>query len=202
MAGNTQEFLKVKQIKNDVVVLKGGHLRAVMMASSINFTLKSGGEREAIIAAYQDVVNSLDYPLQILITSRQLNLKPYLKELKNKEESEENELMRMQINEYINFITSLVEITNIINKRFYVVVPLNVKEAGGIFSDSSGTASKDFKEKKSQLWQRVKNVKAGLGAMGVRGKILETEQLIELMYNFYNPATQFQNTTDMYKQLY
>ena len=198
------EFLAIDTIREDVIVLKGGGLRVVLMASSLNFALKSADEQDAITFQYQNFLNSLDFSVQFVIHSRKLNIAPYIDSLRTRQKEEDNELLKIQINEYIDFITSFVEMSNIMSKTFYVVVPFtpSILEqkgiASGLFSMfKSAPTTADigpFEEQKNQLWQRVDAVVSGLRRIGIRSVPLNTEELIELFYGLYNP-TEFEKTS-------
>lgn len=195
---STQKYVDVEEVKNGVIVLKNGSLRTILLVSSINFDLKSTEEQDAIIGQYQNFLNSLDFPVQIVISSRKLNVKPYLEFLKEKENQQTNELLRLQISEYVNFIKNLTEVSNIMSKFFYIVVPFSPVETkkGGIFEKMSSifnprqaVAQKRelFETYESQLWQRVDQVSAGLSGIGVNIAPLNTGETVELLYNSYNP---------------
>jgi hypothetical protein len=169
-----------------------------MLVSSINFDLKSTDEQDAIIQQYQGFLNSLDFSTQILISSRRLNIEPYLDFLGEKEKKQTNELLKLQISEYRNFIKNLTEISNIMTKLFYIVVPFSPIEnkEGGIFDKVSSIFSpkqeisrkkENFETYKNQLWQRVDHVISGLSGIGLKIVPLKTEEIVELMYNSYNP---------------
>jgi hypothetical protein len=194
-----QQFVDIAEIKDDIVVLKNGALRSVLMVSSINFDLKSTEEQEAIVAAYQNFLNSLDFPLQILISSRKLDIDPYMDLLDEKEKEQNNDLLRFQISEYRNFVKNLVSTSNIMTKTFYVIVPFAFTEGKkGSFVDRIRIAlnpkqaimekGMEFENYKNQLWQRVDHIIAGLEGTGIRMIPLKTPELIELFYNAYNPA--------------
>lgn len=194
-----QEFVDIAEIKDDIVVLKNGTLRAVLMVSSINFDLKATDEQEAIVAAYQGFLNSLDFPIQIMISSRKLDINPYLEMLTNKEKQQPNELLRNQIGEYKNFIKNLASTSNIMSKNFYIVIPFALTEGKKEgFLDKIKTALNpkqaimerhmEFENYKNQLWQRVDHVAAGLAGTGIKMAPLKTEELVELYYNSYNPS--------------
>lgn len=119
----TQQYLDVAEVKDGTIILKNGALRAVLAVSAINFDLKSSDEQEAIVAHYQNFLNSVDFPIQILISSRKLNMDNYLEFLTEKEKSQPNELLRFQISEYKNFIEQLISAANIMDKSFYIVIP-------------------------------------------------------------------------------
>jgi len=178
----TQGFLPIKEIHDDVVILKDGSWRQILMASSINFALMSKEEQEAIIYQFQNFLNSLDFYIQFLIHSRKLNLDKYLKDLDNIIAKEENELLKMQGQEYREFIKSLSEMTNLMTKTFYVVVPFHP----GITKKS--LSKEDFSHFKYQLEQRVSYVRAGLRRCGIFTVILKSAEIVELLWAIHHPA--------------
>src|SRR3989338_9251921 len=119
----TQTYLPIAEIKDGTVLLKDGTLRAVLMVSSINFALKSEDEQNALISAYVGFLNSIDFPIQIVVQSRKLQIGPYLEKLGEIERAQTNELLKVQIADYRAFVTELIEIGQIMTKRYYVVVP-------------------------------------------------------------------------------
>jgi hypothetical protein len=194
----TQQFLNVSEIKEDAIVLKSGALRAVLAVSAINYDLKSTDEQEAIVGQYQNFLNSLDFPLQILINSRKINIDNYLNFLKDKEKNQPSELLRFQLAEYQNFIKQLVSVSNIMEKNFYIVVPFSPIESDekGFFKNLLNMANpkkniiekrETFETYRSQLFQRVDNIISGLSGIGLRVVPLQTQELIELVYTSYNP---------------
>lgn len=190
----TQNFLDFKEIKDGVVILKNGGLRAVMMANSINFALKNPNEQRAIIAGFQNFLNSLDFPIQIAVISREINLDNYLENLNQLAEQQSNDLLKMQTLEYLHFVQSLIELSNIISKYFYVVIPFAPVESSGgflsgLFGGLGGTnySKKQFDNLKNQLWQRVRHTQIGLQNLQIKAEPLNTEELIELFFNLYNP---------------
>lgn len=199
------QFLAIDTIREDVIILKEQGLRVVLMCSSLNFALKSTDEQDAITFQYQNFLNSLDFPLQFVIHSRKLNIAPYIDSLRTRQKEEDNELLKIQINEYIEFIASFVEMTNIMSKTFYVVIPFTpsmLEQKGimsGIFkmlkSKPVETDAGPFEEQKNQLWQRVDAVVSGLRRIGIRSVPLNTEELIELFYGLYNPS-EFEKTAN------
>ncbi len=197
----SQLLVPIREIREGVVVLKNGALRAVLLVSSINFALKSYEEQEAIISRFQEFLNSLDFSLQIVVQSHKLDIRPYLSKLEKAAKVQESELLRMQTMEYHDFIKELVESTNIMNKTFYVVVSYSVGEGAqkkgflSLLKETTLTGNtkltdQRFHQLKAQLWQRVDHIAAGLSAMGIRAVPLNTEELIELYYSLYNPGTE------------
>ena len=186
-SGSTQKYVDVEEVRDGIIVLKDGSLRAVLLVSSINFDLKASEEQDVIISQYQNFLNSLDFPIQIMISSRKLNIDPYLDYLKKKETQLTNELLSLQLEEYRNFIKNLTEISNIMSKFFYIVIPFhpveNVKT--GVFDRFFGATNSKmaimrrrelFDTYKNQLWQRVDHVSAGLAGTGVKAVPLKTDE--------------------------
>jgi type IV secretory pathway VirB4 component len=196
----SQEFVKVKEIRDGIVVLKDGGLRAVLMASSINFALKSDDNQQAIISQFQNFLNSLDFSVQIVIESRRFDIRPYLAVLEEKLMKQKSELLKIQTREYIGFVKKFTDNTNIMNKSFFIVVPFSpaiveVKSKQGLLSafrlsKGAGHANtnESFEEHKSQLDQRVSVVEQGLVRTGVRVAQLGTEEIVELFYHLFNPG--------------
>lgn len=196
---STQESLDIAEIKENVIVLKSSALRAIIETTSLNFALKSTKEQEAIIYAYQSFLNSLDFPVQVVINSRGLDIKEYLGVLKEKEVQQTNELLRIQTEEYIDFVKALVEATNIMEKKFYIIVPfarLEAKREGLLEKakkmfktvKTKKLSQEDFQNYKTQLMQRVDLITSSLSGLGLHLKVLETKQLINLFHGLYNPS--------------
>lgn len=197
-----QAHIPIAEIKHDTVILKDGTLRAVLMTSSINFALKSEDEQNAIISSYVSFLNSLDFPVQIVVQSRQLQIKPYLDELRELEKNQPNELLRVQIADYHAFVAELVQMSQIMTKRYYVVVPydplsnkkksfwVRIKE---VVRPAITLRLKEerFMKRKEDLDLRVRQVLSGLSGIGLEVAVLDTQALIELYYSTYNPDTSF-----------
>lgn len=195
-AASIQKHMEIKEIRDDVVILKNGGLRAILMTTSLNFDLRSVEEQDALIYQYQNFLNSLDFSIQIMIASRKFNIEPYLETLKQKREKQENPLLKMQTLEYIDFVKQLTKSTNIMTESFYVVVPYSpsvVKKKGFLdqfFKKQAQKPAKNqrFQELKNNLWQRVEFVAVGLQSVSVKAIPLKTEELVELFYKLYNPS--------------
>lgn len=185
----SQKFVEIEKIKEDVVVLKNGSVRAVLLASSINLALKSTEEQDAIIYQFQNFLNSMDFPMQFVIQSRKLNIDNYIHSIEEMEKQQDNELLKIQTREYIDFIRNFVELQNIMTKNFYVVVPFSKEISKGATSLSGSTKITDEQllKLKDQLWQRVDEVMAGISRIGIKCVPLNTQELIELFYDLYNP---------------
>lgn len=194
-----QNQMDISDIKKGTIVLKDGSLRMILAVSSINFDLKSSDEKEAIILSYQEFLNTLDFPIQILISSKRFDVDPYLEMLEKREKKEEKELLKNQINDYVHFIKELTQVGNIMSTLFYVVVPFYPIESkeGGILERLSTSVNprkaiyqnrETFETYRNQTIKRVEQVKGALGGMGLHIASLETSELIELFYNSYNPS--------------
>jgi type IV secretory pathway VirB4 component len=194
----TQRYLDINEIKEDVVVMKDGTLRAVLLVASINFALKSEDEQNAIIQAYISFLNSLEFPLQIVIQSRRLNVDAYLERLKQSQQEQQNELLRVQIADYRNFVTELVTLGQIMQKQFFVVVPYNPlsDKAKGFFARlqeaftpalSLKLSEERFMQRKNALAVRLEHIQGALGSMSLKAVQLDTQSLIEMYYRVYNP---------------
>ncbi len=194
----TQDFVAVDEIREGIAVLKSGSIRAILMCGSRNLELESIDSQNAIISAYSDFLNSFDWPLQIVIHSRRLDIGPYLATLEERSKTQTNELLKIQTTEYIDFIKSFVSLSDIMTKKFYVVVPYDpVLPAGSnplgsissLFGKAPQTAMTEekFNELKNQLQQRVEHIILALAHVGIKAVQLQTDELIELFYNLYNP---------------
>lgn len=197
---STQQYLDILEIRDNAVILRDGTLRGIVLVSSMNFALKSEDEQNAVISGYVQFLNSLDFPLQILIQSRKLNIDEYLDRLKKIEKEQTNELLKTQTKEYRQYISELVQLADIMTKRFFVVIPYSVgsiKSKGFLarireaLSPSTVITikQKKFEKHRTELWKRIDYVIDGLGSFGLNGKALDTQGLIELFYNTYNPDT-------------
>jgi hypothetical protein len=199
-----QQLVQLKEVRDGVMVLANNTLRSTLIVSSLNFALKSEEEQNAIIYAFQSFLNALDFPVQILIMSRKLDITPYLEDLETKKEKQQNDLLRLQMGEYINFITELVKGNNIMTKTFFVTVSFTVSQSKQLNafqritkSIASGASKNknlpfsdtEFEHYKKQLMQRVEQVAVGLRSVGLRVAPLQTQEVLELFYNILNPIT-------------
>jgi hypothetical protein len=200
---STQDFLQIQDIKEGVLVLKSGDLRGVLMVSSINFALMSDQDQSVIIYAFQSFLNSLDFFCQIIVQSRKINITAYLDSLKNLEQNQSNELLRLQTASYVQFIKDLVKGDSVMTKNFYVVVPYGSNESTGAiavakqlnpaqFFGKKGAQNpsldpEEFEKSKNQLWQRLEFVALGLKRCGLDSVPLTTPELIELFWAIHHP---------------
>lgn len=194
----TQAFVPIQEVRDGYVILKDGSLRALIMSSSLNFALKSADEQNAILFQFQDFLNSLDFSVQIFVESRKLDIRPYIALLEAREKEQMNDLLKIQIQEYIGFIKNFTETTSIMTKTFFVVIPytpaiLAKKNPLSMFSKPSAELVKKqtdqtFEENRAQLEERVSVVEQGLVRCGIRVVRLGTEEIVELFYKLFNPG--------------
>lgn len=190
---STQKHLPFKSIKEGVVIMKDGSLRAVLMANSINFNLKSADEKTALLNSYQNFLNSLSFPIQIVVQSRALNLDEYLNKLEDVSKTQPNPLLRTQTTEYISFVNDLIGIANIMSKTFYIVVSYrpHLQAQQGfffrLFNRKPITPKGRFNEAKNEILRRASLTANGLAPLSIDSVLLNTEELIDLFYTTYNP---------------
>lgn len=197
----SQKLVPIKDIRDGVAILDDGTLVSVIICSSINLALKSSDEQISIILQFQNMLNSLDFTVQFLIQSRELDIRPYLASLEEVESAQTIDLLKIQTREYIEFIKTFTENSRIMTKSFFVVVPFTpslVSKKGGLAGllpfdttsddDKSQITEERFREYKTQLDERLSIVEGSLARTGVRTALLGTEELIELFYRTYNPG--------------
>jgi hypothetical protein len=201
-AASVQRFLPVAEVRNETILLKNGGLRAVIAVEAMNFNLKSETEQQGIIAGYGAFVNTLTFPLQIVIRSSRTNIDDYLETVRVLGEKNENTLLKQQTLSYVAFMQKLLDVADIMQKRFYVVVPVDqsIRHKTAIEQffdwlhpdDTSARASQrshGFAQGARQLKERVDLVSSGLNNVGLHCHRLDTRELIELLYKTYNPKT-------------
>ena len=201
---NSQDLVAIREIRDNTIIMKNGGYRQIVMVGGVNFALKSETEQNVIIQMYQDFINSLDFPLQIIIHSRKINIEKYTDALEERKAQETSGLLQNQISEYQEFVRSFIKDYAVMRKIFLVVVPFAppvMQAAGGLGSHIPFFSKKpdekqlqaqideQFREVNVQLIQRVERVIEGLRGIGLEAKVLEREEVVELFYNFYNPES-------------
>lgn len=196
----SQQFVPIKEIRDGIVVMEDGSIKVVLMASSINMSLKSPDEQQAVLLQFQSFLNSLDFSLQIYVQSRRYDVRPYIALLESREKEQIDDLAKIQIREYIEFIKTFTEQTNIMTKNFFVVITYepsiikkNTSSLERLFGSTKTKKQSDedaFEVNKSQLEQRAYIVQQGLVRSGIRTTTLGTEELVELFYRIFNPGEQ------------
>lgn len=204
---STQNTLQIAEIRDGIVIMNDGSYRCVVMVKSINFDLMSPQEREAVEYSYQGFLNSLYFDIQIFIRSQKVDIRPYLERLDKIRSEHDNMLLALLMEDYINYMADISMQTNIMDKKFYVVVPFNplptaaqaLAQSKNFFTGLMGLFNKkeahvvinegDLQKAKDELRNRVQAVLGGLQQCGVQGLPLDTQELIELYYDTYNPDT-------------
>ena len=218
---SSQNSLALSEVRDNIVVMADGSIRAVVACQSINFELMSNAEREGIEFSYQNFINSLSHPIQILIRSQRIDIAPYIDKLVNIRSSQDNMLLNVIMDEYIGFIDALAQEANIMQKSFYVVIPYYpAGDASSLMDQGKGFFGKilnpggnrvtkidkpTYLKAKEEIHKRVEGIMSGLFQIGIQCVQLNTKQLGELYYNFYNPDTavreplgNFNNLTSIY----
>ncbi|HEY4963504.1 MAG TPA: hypothetical protein VIH90_02300 [Candidatus Saccharimonadales bacterium] len=204
---STQNSLQIAEIRDGIVIMNDGSFRSVIMVKSINFDLMSPQEQEAVEYSYQGFLNSLYFPIQIFIRTQRVDLQPYIDRLDKIRTEHDNMLLSMLMEDYINYIDVLSEQTNIMDKKFYIVIPFfpvddiqkaltqsknfftglvelfNTKEKHVVINEDA------LERAKTELRNRVQSVLGGLLQCNIQGLPLDTQELIELYYDTYNPDT-------------
>lgn len=194
---STQDHLPIAGIQDGVLIMADGSLRAVLKVEPVNFELKSEQEQNAIIYSYQAFLNSLDFPIQILVQSKKLDLEQYLVRMQESQKQVTNELLRIQIEDYTGFVRRLISVANIMAKRFYVVVShgsvskaSTINQLTAIFPHRVTGPLMDqdeFDRVRGETYNKAGLIAGGLGRLGLKSRTLETQELIELFYGIYNP---------------
>ncbi len=204
---STQNTLQIAEIRDGIVIMSDGSFRSVVMLKSINFDLMSPEEREAVEYSYQGFLNSLYFDIQIFIRSQKVDIRPYIERLDKIRAEHDNMLLALLMEDYINYMADIAQQTNIMDKRFYVVIPFStmpsvqqaITQSKNFFTGLSGLFNNkeqrvvinegDLTKAKDELRNRVQAVLSGLQQSGVQGLPLDTQELIELYYDTYNPDT-------------
>jgi hypothetical protein len=206
---STQNTLLISEIRDGIAIMNDGTFRAVVMCKSINFDLMSPQEREAVEFSYQGFLNSLYFPVQIFIRSQRVDIRPYLEKLAKISNDQDNMLLGLLMDDYINYLAAIAQQTNIMDKRFYVVIQYPdpdekvksaLRQSKGFFGGLGEMLSPNkvphitinetvLETAKTELRNRVQAVMQGLQQCGVQSLPLDTEELIELYYGAYNPDT-------------
>ncbi len=188
-----QDFVPIREIRDGIIILENGELRRILITSTLNFGLKSADEQIALLGQFQGFLNSLDFSIQIVIQSKRLDIRPYLRLLEDREKAQLIDAMKIQVHEYIAFIKDFTQRSNIMSKSFFVVVPYSSSIAATKKSSSPVTStpeqtSHSFEEARMQLEQRVAVVQQGLSGCDIRTSPLGTEEVTEIFYRKFNPG--------------
>jgi type IV secretory pathway VirB4 component len=196
----TQKYVQLSEVRDDTVVLRDGSLRQIIKVTPVPTELRSTQEQEAVVHQFRSFLNALRFPIQIVIQGRRVDLSKYMQKLQNVAVEEANELLKVQLVDYLDFIERLSNEVNIMDRTFYVIVPHSkaVSDAttkksfldkilGGKKTKETVYTTEEFKELHTQLMEKTQIVSGRLESMGIRSQTLQTQELIELFYNVYNP---------------
>ncbi|MFA5917079.1 MAG: hypothetical protein WC850_02470 [Candidatus Gracilibacteria bacterium] len=210
----TQRYLPFSQIRENIIIMKDDSGRLVLECSTLNFLLKSEEEQNAIVMSFQRFLNSLDFPVQIMIRSKKLDIDGYIKNLTNLGDKQKNPLLQEQTYEYVAYLKKLVEVAQIMKKEFYIIIPFDMQEERSV-RDSSflgvfrnfwlainnanniikiKTQIKNFNSIKKGLINRMNTVKTSLESIGIKTRELQKEELIKFLTDYYNPSLESHTT--------
>ncbi|PIP15338.1 hypothetical protein COW98_03165 [Candidatus Roizmanbacteria bacterium CG22_combo_CG10-13_8_21_14_all_35_9] len=186
---STQSFIEIEEIKDDVILMKDFSAATVVEISAVNFWLLSQEEQGSIIYSYAGLLNSLSFPIQILIISKRMDISSYLDYLENRISKQMNELLKNRLASYREFIKAIVKINTVLEKRFFFVVPFSPLELG-ISGANTSSLNKEYvlSRAKTSLYPKRDNLIRLLAKIGLRGTVLQQQQLTELYFNLYNPS--------------
>lgn len=205
---STQRYLPFSQIRENVVIMKDNSWRLVLECSTINFLLKSEEEQNSIIISFQRFLNSLDFPVQIMIRSKKLDIDWYIKKLNKLWDNQKNSLLREQTYEYVAYLNKLVEVAQIMKKEFYIIIPFDSEEERSVRDNSIlgvfrnfwlainnanniikiKTQIRNFNSIKKGLFNRMNSIKTSLENIWIKTRELEKEELIKFLTDYYNPS--------------
>ena len=205
---STQRYLPFSQIRDNVILMKDNSARIIMKCSTINFLLKNSDEQDSIIISYWRFLNSLDFPIQILVRSKKLDIDWYLSTLNNKALKQKNSLLQNQTYEYIEYLTKLIEVAQIMKKEFYIIVPYDQSENKSIKDNSMiwvftafwqsinwwvdllkiKSQIRNFTKIKKWLLVRLNSLKTWLENIWLKGEVLDKQELVSFLTDYYNPS--------------
>ena len=210
---STQRYLPFSEIRDNLIFMKDGSSRMVLRVHALNFNLKSTEEQDAILISYQRFLNSLSFPIQIVTRSVKVDIEAYINRLKNLALKQENALLQEQTYKYVDFLTNLVDLAQIMKKEFYIIVPFDMENEAsvrktdmfGIFSNFWNALKQEesaadirmnrIRTEKMKKWnfERASTVKMSLESIGLKSEVLDKEEIIRLIYNYYNPRIKTEN---------
>ncbi len=210
---STQRYLPFSEIRDNLILMKDGSSRMVLRVHALNFNLKSMEEQDAILMSYQRFLNSLSFPVQIIIRSLKVDIEAYINRLKNLALKQENSLLQEQTYRYIDFLTNLIDLAQIMKKEFYIIVPFDFEgnesvrktDLFGVFRSFWSALSQEesvadirngrIRLEKLRKWnfERLSTVKMSLESVGLKAEEVKKEELIKLIYNYYNPRIKIEN---------
>lgn len=193
ISASTQKFTEIQDIREDIVILKGQNASTVIEVTSTNFALLSQQEQDTKLFSYASLLNSLSFPIQIIIRNKKLDISSYLKNLEEQAKSSQNQLLAQQITLYREFIRELVRVNTVLDKKFYICISYSYMEKGA--AAAAGGAKKNnksdafFEEAKAALRSKAQAVHSQIARVGLKAKTLEQEELVRLFYEIYNDQT-------------
>jgi hypothetical protein len=207
---STQDHLDILDIRDDIVILKSGNAVTVLQTNAVNFDLLSESEQDALIFAYASLLNSLTFPIQVIVRSKRMDISSYLERLEEAREAQTNSRLQKQIVRYAEFVKDLIAKNNVLDKRFYIVIPYSELKVGSLAPTQFLLGKKrisfdkwDILQKaKTQLAPKQDQIIRQLSRLGIKAKVLSTQEMVELFYDIYNPNTSAEQKVSINVQEY
>lgn len=186
---STQDHLGLEDVSHNLILKKDGSAAMALQVSAVNFGLLSEDEQDAIIYSYAALLNSLSFPIQILIRSQKKDISDYVKLLQKQEQSQTHPILKKRINQYRRFIENIVKERRVLDKKFYIIIPFSHADLGLNPGTNISSLDKSYLLQKAinTLEPRRDHLLRQLARLGVAAKQLSTQQLIQLLYAIYNP---------------
>ena len=185
----TQEFIEIRQMSDDVTMLRDGSCAVVIETSAINYSLLSEEEQDSLVYSFSSLLNSLSFAIQILIFSTRMNISDYLEYLQNKMQKQSNPIIREWLAKYIDFTKNIVTKNTVLKKRFFIIVPFSALEMGAKGAASSSMTSEYILQRaKTALYPKRDHILRLLARLGLRAEVLDKTKLVNFFYNLYNPS--------------
>lgn len=195
---STQAFTEIQDIRENIVLLRGGNACIIIRITSVNFALLSGQEQDAKVFAYAALLNSLSFPIQILVRSKPIQISPYLASIDLLMKKTPNPNLKIYMGKYKDFVTSLIQTTAILDKQFYIVIPYSSLEGGAASAISAAkhpNVQEDFfQQAQTSLQTKADSLLSQIHRLSLRAKILEKEELVKLFYDIYNQGASLTTT--------
>jgi hypothetical protein len=184
----TQKFIGIEDVKDDIFLLRDGSAGCIIEVGAVNYWLLSAEEQQSMIYAYANLLNSLSFPIQVLILSKKMNISSYLDYIDKKIEQQSNPNLKKLLSFYKEFIKTLIKKGSVLEKRFFFVIPFSPLELGVGGVASNLNKEYIFSRAKTSLYPKRDHLQRLLLKIGLKPKVLFKQEIIELFYDLYNPS--------------
>lgn len=188
---STQAFTEIADIRDDIVLLQGGNACIILSVTSVNFSLLAGEEQDSKVFAYAALLNSLSFPIQILVRSKPIEIMPYIEAIDERIQKEQNSKLKTYMTNYKDFVTSLVQTTTVLDKQFYVVISYSPLEAGAASVIKGQSSADSFEQAQTSLETKAESLLAQIHRLSLQAHVLKKDALVKLFYDIYNQGESF-----------